>query len=76
MDQLHLKRCSSHLSNYYRAEGLCIGIEIRRDNAIKKKENTIFDKQFFLNQQKKNLERKIKMEILKTKFNLKIYDDV
>ena len=72
MDQLHLKRCPIHLSNYYRAEGLCIGLEIRRENNIKKKENTILDKQYFINQQNKDLERKIKIEILKTKYNLKI----
>ena len=34
MNQLHLKKCDPCLSNYYRAEGLCIGLEIRRDNAI------------------------------------------
>ena len=76
MSNLYLKKSPDYMSNLYRAEGLCIGLEIRRDNNLKKKENTIYDKNYFLNQHKKDLERKIKMESLKTKFNLKIYDDV
>lgn len=76
MSNLYLKKSPDYMSNYYRAEGFSIGLEIRRENSIRKKENTIYDKNYFLNQRKKDLERKIKMETLKTKFNLKIYDDI
>ena len=62
MNELHLKKTNSYNSLIYKAEGLCIGLELRRLNKISDKKHK---------REINILNRIIEEEIVKTKFELK-----
>tara|TARA_B110001450_G_C17337613_1_gene366115 strand:+ start:235 stop:456 length:222 start_codon:yes stop_codon:yes gene_type:complete len=68
MSYLHLKKSKKHHSLLYKSEGLCLGYEIQQEN--KHYESCIYTKKFLKQQVIEDLENKIKMEILETKFEL------